>query len=198
MRTKHPRRPGDRLHRPLIRIVRPRNLIKARMKRSRREGVAAVEFAIVAVPFFLLIFAILELGMVFVIDSILETATTGTGRLVRTGEADAKGFDKVRFKTELCSRMSVFEGDCIKRATVDVRVIPQFVDPDREDPTTAGVLDPEKTTYDGGQPGNLVLVRVWYEQPLITPFLNQGATRAGTGKVLLNSATAFRNEPWNA
>lgn len=159
---------------------------------------AAVEFAMVAFPFFLMIFSILELGVAFVLDSVLETATTDTGRLVRTGQADAEGFDKVRFKTEFCSRMSVFEGDCANRATVDVRVIPQFAVTGLEDPFANGAVDPEKTTYDGGDPGDLVLVRVWYEHPLATPFLNQAVSRAGTGKVLLSAATAFRNEPWNA
>ena len=50
--------------------------------------------------------------------------------------------------------------------------------------------------YDGGNPGDLVLVRVWYVHPLVTPLLNQATSRIGAGKVLLMSATAFRNEPW--
>ena len=150
----------------------------------------------VAIPFFLMIFSILELGIVFVLDSTLETATTATGRLVRTGQAQNQSFDKARFKTELCSRMMLFKSDCADRVTIDVRVIPQFAVDNLEDPITNGALDSNKTTYDGGKAGDLVLVRVWYAHPLATPFLSQSVSRIGPGKVLLVAATAFRNEPF--
>lgn len=169
-----------------------------RLRRRRgRDGVAAVEFAMVAIPFFLMIFSILELGIVFILDSALETATMDTGRLIRTGQAQAQSFDKARFKTELCSRMMLFESDCANRAMIDVRVIPQFAVKNLEDPITKDALDPDKTIYDGGKAGDLILVRVWYAHPLVTPFLNQSVSRIGTGKVLLTAATAFRNEPFS-
>ena len=164
----------------------------------KREGAAAVEFAMVAIPFFLMIFSILELGVVFILDSVLETATMESGRLIRTGQAEAKGFDKAAFKTELCNRMILFKNDCTSRATVDVRVIPAFSKPDTTDPVANGGLDDTKTIYNGGKPGNIVLVRVWYVHPLATPFVSQAVSRVGTGKVLLTAATAFQNEPWNA
>ncbi|WP_293826739.1 TadE/TadG family type IV pilus assembly protein [uncultured Brevundimonas sp.] len=175
-------------------------LLAAWMRRARRrqgrDGVAAVEFAMVALPFFLMIFSILELGMVFVLDSLLETATMESGRLIRTGQADQQKFTAARFKTELCDRMVLFKSDCITRATIDVRVIPQFATPDPPDPITNGEMDPSKTLFDGGDPGDLILVRVWYAHPMASPLLSQAASRIGPGKVLLQSATAFRNEPW--
>lgn len=170
-----------------------------RLRRRRgREGVAAVEFAMVAIPFFLVIFSILELGIVFIMNAMLETATMDTGRLVRTGQAQAQGFDKDRFKSEFCSRMALFKSDCAKRATVDVRVISHFGVDDLKDPITDDAIDPEKTTYNDGAPNSLVLVRVWYAHPLVTPFLNQSVSRIGKGKVLLTAATAFRNEGFPA
>ena len=48
-------------------------------KRHRREGAAALEFAFVALPFFVMIFAMLELGMAFVLDSMLENAASEQG-----------------------------------------------------------------------------------------------------------------------
>ena len=172
-------------------------MLYTRTAMEYRDGVAAVEFAMVAIPFFLMIFSILELGIVFILDSALETATMDTGRLVRTGQAQAQSFDKARFKTELCSRMMLFESDCADRAMIDVRVIPQFAVKNLEDPITKDALDPNKTIYDGGKAGDLILVRVWYAHPLVTPFLNQSVSRIGTGKVLLTAATAFRNEPFS-
>ncbi|HST91028.1 MAG TPA: TadE/TadG family type IV pilus assembly protein [Brevundimonas sp.] len=173
--------------------ARSRRGFTARFARAR-EGSAAIEFGMVAMPFVLMVFAILELGLVFVTDSILENAAIETGRLVRTGQASASGMTKEQFKTSLCSRMSIFSADCPSRARVDVRVIPQFATTP-PDPLSTGTFDASKTTYNNGAPGDLMLVRVWYEQPLITTFLSQALSRTTNGPAILTATTAFRNEP---
>ena len=148
----------------------------------------------VALPFCLMIFAILELGLVFVTDSVLENATLETGRLVRTGQASAQSMTAAQFKTSLCSRMSIFAPDCADRATVDVRVIPQFATAP-PDPMSGGTFDNGVLTYTNGNPGSLMLVRVWYRHPLLTTFLAQGLSRLSDGTAMLSSTTVFRNEP---
>lgn len=159
-----------------------------------REGSVAVEFGMVALPFIMMIFSIMELGLVFVTDSVLENAAIETGRLVRTGQASARGMTAADFKASLCARMSIFSGDCASRATVDVRVIPQFaVTP--PDPMAGGTFSEAGLTYSNGNPGSLMLVRVWYRQPLLTTFLAQGLSRLNDGTVRLTATTSFRNEP---
>ena len=159
-----------------------------------RDGSAAVEFALVALPFCFMIFAILEVALIFTLDSVLENAAIDTGRLVRTGQASAQGMTATEFKENLCSRMSIFSGDCAEKATVDVRVIPQF-DTLPPDPLAGEGFDPSGLTYDNGNPGNLVLVRVWYQHPLLTSFLSQGLSQVGDRTAVLTATTAFRNEP---
>ena len=44
---------------------------------GHREGAAAVEFAPVATPFFLLLFSIFQLGLVFITDADAKRATSG-------------------------------------------------------------------------------------------------------------------------
>lgn len=181
----HPLRPGKGRRR------------RSRLSRSLLRdtgGSAAVEFGMVALPFMLMVFAILEIGLVFVTDSILENATITTGRLVRTGQASALGMTSETFKASLCSRMSIFSSDCASRAQIDVRVIPQFatVPPD---PMDGGAFDEGALTYSNGAPGDLILVRVWYRHTLITTFLSQGLSRLNDGTAMLTAATAFRNEP---
>lgn len=179
---------------PLMRalIERPRRFVRRLI--GSNKGTAAVEFAIVAAPFFLMLGAIMELALVFVVDSVLDNATIQTGRMIRTGQASAQSFDAARFKKEVCSRMSVFSSDCESRATVDVRVIGAF---------NAKVPDPSKPEelkdcYDGGGPGSLVLARVWYRQTVITPLMDQAVARVGDNRAtLLRSATAFKNEPFS-
>ncbi len=158
------------------------------------DGSAAVEFGMVALPFVLMMFAILELGLVFVTDSVLENATIETGRLVRTGRASAQSMTAGTFKDSLCGRMSIFAPDCQARAKVDVRVIPQFATTP-PDPMAGGTFNDGALTYSNGAPGDLVLVRVWYRQPLMTTFLSQGLSRMNDGAAMLTATTAFRNEP---
>ena len=148
----------------------------------------------VALPFVLMMFAILEIGIVFVTDSVLENAAIETGRMVRTGRASAQSMTATTFKTSLCGRMSIFSADCATRATVDVRVIPQFatIPPD---PMATGTFNNGVLTYSNGSPGDLILVRVWYRQPLLTTFLAQGLSRMNDGTAMLTATTAFRNEP---
>jgi Flp pilus assembly protein TadG len=181
----------------VARVDAPATKLARRSRRElphAREGSAAIEFAMVALPFCLMMFAILELGLVFVTDSVLENATIEQGRLVRTGQAQAAGMTAAQFKSGVCGRMSIFAADCATRLSVDVRVIPQFntVPPD---PMANGNFNEGGLTYSNGQPGDLVLVRAWYKQPLLTTFMAQGLSRLNDGTVRMTATTAFRNEP---
>ena len=172
-------------------------VLKRRRSRAPREGAAAVEFAIVALPFFFVIFAILELGIIFLVDSMMESAVQQASRLVRTGQAQGGAISPAQFKTALCQNMSVFEGDCQARATVDVRTIPQFRNPNPPDPTADGELEESEGGFDPGAAGDLMLVRVWYQQPVVTPMMSQALTRLESGTALISVTTAFRNEPFD-
>lgn len=158
------------------------------------DGSAAIEFAFVALPFLFMIFAILEVALIFTLDSILENAAIDTGRLIRTGQASAQGMTAAQFEESLCSRMSVFSGDCAAKTTIDVRVIPQF-NTNPPDPLAGEGFDPSGLTYTNGAPRSLVLVRVWYEHPLLTSFLSQALSKVGDHTAVLTATTAFRNEP---
>jgi Flp pilus assembly protein TadG len=176
--------------------MRPFRLIRPGRRRGAKEGSAATEFAIVALPFCFMMFAVLELGMVFVIDSVLENATIETGRLVRTGQAESQNFNAATFKTRLCAQMSIFQADCATRAFVDVRQLTQFSST-VPDPMSTGTFKSSDLTYNQGTAGSIIVVRVWYKQPLLTPFLSQGLSRLNDGSAMLMAVTTFRNEPWN-
>lgn len=151
----------------------------------------------IALPFFFMLFSIMEIALLFVTDSVLENAVIETGRIIRTGEADNSAMTAGQFKTSLCSRMTIFKADCATRATVDVRVITQFRNVTPPDPLANGKsFDSSGLTYLTGQPGSLVLIRVWYRQPLITPFLAQALSKLNDGTTILTATTTFRNEPF--
>lgn len=153
-----------------------------------------MEFALIAFPFFAMLFAILEIALIFTVDSILDNAVIDTGRLVRTGQASAASMTKEQFKEELCKRMSIFAGHCRKAGTItiDVQAVEQFA-VNTDDPFADG--DASDAPYTNGVPGDLMIVRVWYAQPLITAFMAQGLNRQPDGTTRLSATTAFRNEP---
>ena len=164
--------------------------------RKARGGATAVEFAMVALPFFFMMFAILELGRVFVLTSTLENAAMDAGRQIRTGHLQTTGGTAATFKEAVCERMGIFAGDCESRLTVDVRVLPQFDDPDAPDPMAGGTFDEGDLTFQPGTAEDIVLVRTWWRQALFTPFMAEGLSRLNDGNVVVTSATAFRNEPY--
>ena len=181
----------------MIRLQRPGADVRrdAALRRARRDGSAAVEFGIIAVPFLMMLFAILEIAVIFLTDTVLENAVIDAGRQVRTGEADRTGMNTEKFKTKICANMSAFANNCTSRLTVDVRVLTSFRNPPT-DPLSTGTFNPSGLEYLPSQPGNIVIVRAWYKQPIFTPFMNQGAPRAG-GNGILTATMAFRNEPYN-
>ncbi len=149
----------------------------------------------IALPFFFLVFAVMQLGLLFLIDAILESATLQAGRLIRTGEAATRNLSAGEFKTELCSRMSVFSSECSSRATVEVREIAQFRNQTLPDPVVNGEL-PASPPYTNGTTSSLILIRVWYKHPLIAPKMFQSLSRLSSGETLLSATTAFRSEPY--
>src|SRR5687768_15437920 len=90
-----------------------------------RGGAAAIEFAIVAAPFFALLFAIMETALVFFAGQVLESAVGDAARMIMTGQAQKEGFSEARFKQEICDRAGGMF-DCSSGVAVDVRTYTSF------------------------------------------------------------------------
>lgn len=164
---------------------------------ASRRGATAVEFSLVALPFLALLFAVLELGMVFLISTSLEDGTDDVARRIRTGEMQSEGATAATFKQTLCDEVTLLN-DCDTRLKVDVRTFADFGDMDEvEEPIDEeGLFDDEATTFDPGGSEDIVLVRAYYKWNLITPLLNQGLSTLSDGSRLISTAVAFRNEPY--
>ncbi len=163
----------------------------------KNDGSAAIEFAIVAVPFFAILFAIIELAFVFWAGQVLETAVHDTSRLVMTGQAQKQNFDQARFKTELCARVfGLFS--CNTGMIIDVRTSGAFATANLGKPAfkANGQVDDTGFQYQTGGPGDIVVVRVMYEWPLFVRTFGLDLADTPSGKRLLMSAVAFRNEPY--
>jgi Flp pilus assembly protein TadG len=156
----------------------------------KEDGSAAVEFGIVAMPFLMLIFAIMETAIVFFAGQALETAVADSARLIMTGQAQTQGFNQGAFKTAVCQKIyGLF--DCANGLYVDVKTYQSFNAVDMAAPITDGNFN-NNTTYQPGGPGDIVVVRLFYQWPIYVSLLQN----MNGNKRLLIATSAFRNEPY--
>jgi Flp pilus assembly protein TadG len=168
-----------------------------RFARAER-GATAVEFAFVALPFLALIFAVVELGLVFMVGTTLENATEAAARQIRTGELQTAGGSAATFKAAVCAQMSWLGSDCTANLSVDVRTYSTFSAVTSTSVLTNGAVDPAKQTFTTGGPEDIVLVRTFYQWTIFTPLLNAGLVNLSGNKRLITSTATFRNEPYTS
>lgn len=183
-----------------------RRLIASARSFARAErGATAVEFGLILVPLMLLIFGVLELGGVFLVTTTLETATETASRTIRVG-AFQQGQDptKAAFKALVCNNMSWLSARCSGDLYVEAQTFSTYAALAANQPVTVGAQSPQQaddalanTCWTTGQPGDIVLVRVYYRWNLFTPGMDLGLDNTGGGQRLITATTAFRNEPYN-
>lgn len=168
------------------------------LERFRKEdgGAIAIEFAFLALPFLLLLFAILELAVVFFVTATLDHAVSQSARFIRTGQMqearNTAGEQLETFREEICENMSMFKG-CQQKLRVSVMR------------SANGVFQPvaaaggNQNTFECSGPREVVVMRVAYDHPLVLPrrftFLGNHPDQS-KNIYIVGSTTAFRNEPF--
>jgi Flp pilus assembly protein TadG len=170
----------------------------ARRLARQQDGAAAVEFALVAVPFLALTFAIIETALVFFAGQTLEAAVTDAGRLIMTGQAQTQGFSQADFKNQVCARLAGGLFNCTTGVYVDVKTYASFGTVITAPPLNNGNFDTTKIQYTPGSPGCIVAVSVFYQWPIYVSLLGNNLSNLGNGSRLLEATSVFRNEPYGA
>jgi Flp pilus assembly protein TadG len=174
-----------------------RNTLKRKIRRlalrasprrfmRRQDGAVAVEFALILLPFLALMFGIMETALVFFADQTLETAVADSARLIMT------------FKNAVCSRIyGLF--NCQNGIYVNVQTYSSFGSITNTPPLdTNGNLVTSNFVYQPGGPGDIVVVRLYYQWPIYVSLmsLSQLSNMSNHNRLLVATA-AFRNEPYN-
>jgi Flp pilus assembly protein TadG len=161
----------------------------------REDGAVAIEFSLVAMPFFALVFAILETSVVFFAGQVLETAVGDSSRLILTGQAQKSGMDVTAFRTAICNKtFGLF--DCSSGIKIDVRTAASFASADTSKPLDQNGNISNNLTYDPGVQGDVVIVRVMYQWPIWVQLMGLNLADMPGGTRLLMATVAFRNEPY--
>lgn len=190
-------------------MLRAKKISFRRMRRylKNREGTAAIEFAILAIPFFMLLFAILELAVVFFINSTLNHAVSEAGRQIRVGNVQNCGITQDSFKEMVCTEMAGL-GNCEKRLRIDVVTAPSFSTIMLPGPPEPPEADPDdENSTDDIQNGDwvntvasapVVIRGLYYHKLVLPPQLTRLENIEGKGIRVLSAITAFKNEPFPA
>ncbi|MBR7621590.1 pilus assembly protein [Phenylobacterium sp. 20VBR1] len=170
---------------------------------AARRGTTAIEFAIIALPFCVMMFGIIELGLVFMVSVTLQNATDNAARQIRTGGFQTSGSSaKGDFKTLVCNRMAWLATPCLTKLTVAVQTFADFNTASSNSATAGTAWTPAAaaaTCFSTGAPGDIVLVRTYYEWDVFTPLLDKALVNMGTSsnKRLISTVATFRNEPYS-
>ena len=183
-------------------------------RRFRRadEGATAVEFGLVALPFFALLWSIIETAMAFWAQQVLETAVATASRQLYTNQfassyatasasATAKGqtppTQPAFFKTLICNNVTALI-NC-SNLDVDVKAIHTGSFSDASSafrvPVTNGNYDPSGYGYDAPNSNEICIVRASMEYPRFTS-IAAGSASLRDGNRLLLATFTFRAEPF--
>lgn len=160
------------------------------------DGATAVEFALVITPFLLLLFAIMELSIIFLISTSLDNAVASASRQIRTGSFQAGGGGKAGFQTVVCDRMPALPNPCTENLFVDVETFDSFSDLADDLGQKASSFNANATCFSPGNARDIVLVRVYYTWPLFAPTMSRAFANYGDKRMMMSTAV-FRNEPFN-
>lgn len=170
-----------------------RRLKTGRRLRRNDSGAAAVEFAIIAVPFFFILFAIIEISLIFIKQQILETAVQDAARKIWTGEMTSGNTTRGQFKAFICGKTFSLLG-CPDNLKIDVKAYDYWQPIDN--PVKDGAIDDSKFDFATGGGDKIVVIRAATVHKPIAALFTYPGSRLKDGSLLIMASAAIRPEPY--
>jgi Flp pilus assembly protein TadG len=202
-------------HQRIERIRKPRFRLWRKLARSR-DGAAAIEFAILAVPYFLIIFAIIETFVAFAAEQLVTNAVNTLGRQLRTGQITYQlnrvdtDMDVTKFRRAFCNEVNIMiqcsesEITTPSKLYIDARTFASFAAIPKTIPRVStdafADIDPTSFNFAPGGPSTINMLRAYYRWQVITDLVRPYITtiRPADGSMpsdfLIVATTAFQNE----
>jgi Flp pilus assembly protein TadG len=163
--------------------------------RHNRRGSAAVQFAIVAPLFFGLLFAIIEVALMFFAGQVLETITQNSARMILTGQAQNGSYTQSQFANYVCTQVPASFFDC-SSIYIDVESFSSASSVAINSQIDSSKNFINNMQYSPGGPGSLVVVRLFYQWPTFVTGFGFNLANLANNKVLLQATAVFKNEPY--
>ena len=162
-----------------------------------RRGSAAVEFALVAAPFFALLIAIVATALLFFAQEGLETASEAASRLILTGTAQSAGQSQSQFQASACKALPVYMA--CSNLYVDVQSYSSFSGLSTSAPTITFDKNGKVSNsfaYSTGTAGSIVVVRLMYIWSVPLGPLGFNLSTLSNGQRLLSAVSVARTESY--
>jgi Flp pilus assembly protein TadG len=174
-----------------------------------RDGAAAMEFALLAVPYFLVIFAIIETFIAFAGEQLVSNAVDTMSRKIRTGQITAANTNRTAFRTAFCKEISILitcsatEAATPSKLFLDVQSYATFSAIPTTIPRVSTAANADISTtgfqYAPGAAGTINMVRAYYRWTIMTdlirPYItNVKPTDGSSAYFLIVQTAAFQNE----
>lgn len=158
------------------------------------DGATAVEFALVGIPFVFMVIGVVEMGLMFTSQSLLEASTNNAARQIRIGAVQEGGGEDL-FRQELCDFADVL----ITCEELQYQVIPMDDFGEAEnfpDATFDDEGDLEDQQFDAGGVSDVIMIRTAYQYPIKTPLFRLMLTNNGGSTRSMLSTVVLRTEPY--
>lgn len=163
---------------------------------DNRRGTTAIEFALVAMPFVMIVVAIIEISVMYAANSVMLGAAQDAVRAVRTGQiqaiSDPDEADDF-FRAQLCNHIPIRLVDC-NAIQFKVEVLESFATAN-----TDIELDDEGNLGDDidyGEEEDVMMVTVLYYHPMLSPMTAAFFADSPNNTRLLTGAFVFQTEPY--
>ena len=161
------------------------------------KAASAVEFAIIAAPFVALLVAILQTTLVFFAARVLDETAEQASRYIFTGQAQSANMTQSQFANYLCQKGSTLFS--CANYMINVQNYSSFSSANTSTPTltfdSSGAVT-NQWAWSPGNPGDIVIVQVMYQWPVMLGPLGFNLANLSNGNRLLISTVAFKTEPF--
>jgi Flp pilus assembly protein TadG len=163
-----------------------------------RRGTTAIEFVMLAIPFSLLVFAILESCVSFAAQQVLADTTDRVARELRTGQLRPGDITQQQLHDMLCKPMRIMVSATCPGLYFDLEQYKSFADAARVriQYTADGDLDTSGFKVDPGGTGSKNMLRVFYKWPVMTDFMREWMSTLQGRDILLFASVTWQNEPY--
>jgi len=166
-----------------------------------RDGSTAIEFTLLAIPFSLLVFAILESCIAFAAQEVMANATDDIARQLRTGQLRAADVTETSLKKAICDRMEIMVAKGCPELYVDLNNYATFYDAAQVKVkyTSSKPPDLDHTGFVVKPGGALTrnMLRVFYRWPVITDFMSTAMSNLPGNRTLHFASVTWQNEPFD-
>jgi len=158
------------------------------------SGVTAVEFALVGLPFLIMVIGIIEMSLMFTSQSLLEASTSQAARQIRTGAVQQGGGEDA-FTDALCGFSAIF----IPCDEIQYQVVAMenFGEAEEFPPVSYdedGNL--EDQGFDPGGVSDVVMIRTSYTYKIKTPMMQVLLTNNNDSSRIMISTVVLQTEPY--